>query len=137
MAETAAAATCPSGAVDRLEVEVTGVRSARGQVAVTVYPDSRRRFLAPGGRLDRVRVPVTTPTTTACLRLPGPGSYAVAVYHDQNSDRDFNRNALGLPTEGFGFSNDAPTPVGLPDLAAVRFRAEAGVHRIRVRMRYR
>ncbi len=132
----AVAAACPPEG-QRLQVDVAGVRNARGQVAVTVYPDVRRRFLAPGGRIARSRVPAAAGVTSACLAVPGPGWYAVAVYHDENGDRDFNRTRIGLPAEGFAFSNDAPTITGLPAFSAVRFRAGAGVHRLPVRMRYR
>lgn len=57
MAGSVQAQTC-EGAADggtRLNVIVNGVRAAEGQIAVTIYPDNARRFLAPGGKLLRVR----------------------------------------------------------------------------------
>ena len=48
------------------------------------------------------------------------------VYHDINADHDFNRSLVGMPTEGYGFSNDAPTTIGLPAYNTVRFRVPAG-----------
>jgi uncharacterized protein (DUF2141 family) len=134
---TAAAAECEGRpSQTQLVVQVSGVRAAKGEVAVTVYPDVARRFLAPKGKLLRARVPAQASTTTACFWLPQPGFYAVAVYHDANADSDFNRNLVGLPTEGFGFSNDAPTPTGLPPFQAVRFRVMAGETVLRVKLRY-
>jgi uncharacterized protein (DUF2141 family) len=65
-----------------------------------------------------------------------PGEYAVAVYHDENDDHDFNRNAAGLPAEGYGFSNDAPTAFGLPDFDRVRFTLPPGGGRVAIRLRY-
>jgi uncharacterized protein (DUF2141 family) len=120
----------------KLTVETTSLRAARGEVAVTVYPDDVRRFLARGGKLARVRAPAVSPITQACFWLP-PGHYAVAVYHDQDGDRDFARDALGRPVEGFGFSNDAPARFGLPAFADVRFDLPPGGRTIRVKMRYR
>lgn len=137
LAGAAAAAECegrPSETM--LIVQVNGVRAARGEVAVTIYPDDARRFLAPKGKLLRVRVPAQAPATAVCFWLPQPGYYAVAVYHDANADRDLNRSLVGLPTEGFGFSNDAPTPTGLPPFKAVRFRVVPGDSQIRLKLRY-
>ena len=37
-------------------VQVSGVSPAQGEVAVTLYPDDSRRFLAPKGKLARARV---------------------------------------------------------------------------------
>lgn len=117
----------------RLVVQATGVHGAAGEVAFTVYPDDRRRFLAKGGKLARARVPAR-PTTTACFWLP-PGSYAVVQYHDENGDHHFNRT-LFTPKEGFGFSNDAPTTLGLPSLSATRFALPPAGRTLRMAMRY-
>ena len=34
------------------------------------------------------------------------GIYAVAIYHDINSNGKLDRNSLGIPTEGYAFSNN-------------------------------
>ena len=119
----------------RLTVEVLGLRSTAGEVAVTVYPDDARRFLAPKGKLLRARVQAATPVTDACFWLPA-GAYAVAIYHDANGNRDFDRNMVGMPAEGFGFSNDAPARFGLPAFEKVRFKFPGRDGEITVRMRY-
>ena len=124
----------PGPGLVRLTVLATGVRDARGEIAVTVYPDVKRRFLAKGGKLSRARVPAVAGTTEACFWL-APGSYPVAVYHDANGDRDFNRT-LFYPKEGFGFSNDAPTTFGLPAFDKVRAPVGPGATTLRIRMRY-
>ena len=124
--------TAQAGRV-RLSVVATDLRDAHGEVAITVYPDDSKRFLAKKGKLLRARVPARAPTTTACFWVT-PGHYAVATYHDANGDRNFNRTLFSIK-EGFGFSNDAPTTLGLPRFERVRF-AVPGDTVIRVRTRY-
>ncbi|MBJ6120428.1 DUF2141 domain-containing protein [Sphingomonas sp. BT553] len=134
----AAAQSCtgtPGGNAVKLTVQATGLHSGDGEVAFTVYPDDKGRFLAKGGKLLRARVPTRAPATTACFWLP-PGYYAIAQYHDENGDHSFNRT-LWAPKEGFGFSNDAPTSIGLPSFASARFAVPAGGATIRMAMRYR
>ncbi|WP_294353294.1 DUF2141 domain-containing protein [uncultured Sphingomonas sp.] len=118
----------------RLSVTATEIRNAHGEMVFTLYPDDSSRFLAKGGKLARVRTPAQAPATTACFWVT-PGSYAVATYHDENGDHDFNRTLFTIK-EGFGFSNDAPTTLGLPSLSRVRFPVPAGGASIRVRTRY-
>jgi uncharacterized protein (DUF2141 family) len=125
----------PGDGAAKLTVEATGLHSADGEVAVTVYPNDEYRFMAPGGKLARVRTPAARPATRACFWLP-PGVYAVAIYHDEDGDHAFARDNLGRPAEGFGFSNDAPAAGGLPPLSAARFRLPPGGLTIRIRMRY-
>ncbi len=137
-AQPAAAAEACAGTPGAGKVKLTtiaeGVRNAKGEVAFTVYPDDKKRFLAGGGKLARVRTAAVSPATTGCFWLK-PGSYAVAIYHDENGDRDFNRTLFKVK-EGFGFSNDAPTTLGLPSLSDTRFTVPAGGTTIRIRMRY-
>lgn len=124
----------PAPGTVRLSVEASGLRSAAGQVAFTVYSDNPRRFLAPRGKLLRIRVPARLPVTRACFWLQ-PGRYALVQYHDENADHDFNRKLL-RPTEGFGFSNDASASGGLPRLRNVLFSLPAEGKTVRMRMRY-
>lgn len=116
---------------------VSGARSGAGNVTVTLYGPRREDFLARGRRLARLRVPLAgAGSAEACFALSAPGDYAVAVYHDENGDHDFNRNAVGLPAEGYGFSNDAPAAFGLPDFDKVRFAVPPGGSRVPIRLRY-
>lgn len=119
-----------------LAVQVSGIRAAQGDVTVTVYPDDAKRFLAPKSKLLRERPAAKAPETTACFSLPGPGYYAVAVYHDANGDHAFNRTLVGLPREGFGFSNDPDTMTGLPAFKAVRFKVGPGETSLPIKLRY-
>jgi uncharacterized protein (DUF2141 family) len=125
----------PGRGMAKLVVETTGVRSAKGEVATTVYPDDPNRFLARGGKLARIRTAALAPVTQSCFWL-SPGTYAVAVYHDQNGNHEFDRTPLGLPAEGFGFSNDAPAKFGLPAFEAARFALPPGGRTIRIRLHY-
>ena len=135
---TAAQAFACEGApsATKLTVEVRGVRSPKGEMVVTVYPDDPGRFLAHKGKLLRVRTPTKAPATSACFYLPKAAYYAVAVYHDENGDHDFNRTIVGLPAEGFAFSNDPSTKTGLPSFKSVRFEAKGGDTNIHVTLRY-
>jgi uncharacterized protein (DUF2141 family) len=70
-----------------IEVTVTGLRDAKGQIAVTLYADDSSRFLVKRGSMYTGRVSAVAPATTMCLYVPKPGVYALAVYHDANADR--------------------------------------------------
>jgi len=50
-----------------------------------------------------------------------PGTYALAVVHDENFNGKLDANWLGIPTEGYGFSNDATAALGAPSFSAASF----------------
>ena len=119
-----------------LHVSVSGMRSANGNVTITIYPDDAAHFLDGKYKVARQQVPTTLPVTIACFVLPAPGFYAVALFHDENADGHLNTNALGIPTEGYGFSNNPTLYFGPPDLSRVRFALHPGDNRVDVRMKY-
>jgi uncharacterized protein (DUF2141 family) len=51
-----------------------------------------------------------------------PGTYALAVVHDENMNGKLDANWLGIPTEGYGFSNDAKALLGPPSYSAASFQ---------------
>lgn len=120
----------------RLNVTITNVRSAKGLIAVSLYADDPKKFLAKRGSLYVGRVPAQQGTTRMCIHLPAPGVYGLAVYHDENGDRKFNRNAIGLPAEGYGFSNNAPTFFGLPSFGRVRMSVPRSGFETSLRLKY-
>ncbi len=119
-----------------LHVSVSGMRSAKGNVTITIYPDDAAHFLDGKFKIARQTVPVTLPATTACFLLPAPGTYAVALFHDENADGHLNTSALGIPTEGYGFSNNPTLYFGPPGLDKVRFTLHPGDNGVGVRMKY-
>jgi uncharacterized protein (DUF2141 family) len=64
------------------------------------------------------------------------GEYAVAIYHDRNADERLNRGLFGIPSEGYGFSNDAPANLGPADYEDAMFALEETDPTIQIRMRY-
>ena len=123
----------------RLTILVENARSLDGVIRFTFYNNEEERFLkarGPIGGLSHLPAPVQTPVTEACVWLPGPGSYALSIFHDANDNSAMDETWLGLPTEGFGFSNNPRLRLGPPDLDAVLFEAPSGNLTINIRLRY-
>ncbi len=55
-----------------------------------------------------------------------PGTYALALLHDENGNGEMDSNFLGLPQEGYGFSNDAKVFLGPPSFEAASFKLGPG-----------
>ncbi len=120
-----------AGAVS-LQVTVTNVRSDRGHVRVAVCP--RAGFLQPTCAWHAA-APAHAGSVVVTVSGMPPGVYAVQAYLDENDDGKINRSLLGIPTEGIGFSNDAPMRFGPPsfDDAAVRVGEAGGAVSLRLR----
>jgi uncharacterized protein (DUF2141 family) len=120
----------------RLQVSVSGMRSASGNVTITIYPDEPKHFLNGAYKLARQSVAVTLPATHACFAFTSAGYYAVALFHDENGNGHFDTTMLGIPAEGYGFSNNPTLRLGPPHLGKVRVAAHAGDNPIIIKMKY-
>lgn len=135
------AATPPAGCTGPasstwLNINAEGMRSGNGLLAITLYADDSRKFLAKKGSLYVGRVDARAGTTRACIFLPRPGVYAVALYHDENGNQSFDRSGIGLPAEGYGFTNNPATLAGLPAFSSVRLNAPRTGLTARIQMKY-
>lgn len=97
-----------------LSVRLDGLKNQKGQVCLTIFssnkgfPDNSKKAIKSQCSQVKDKVPALT---FAGLKA---GSYAVAVIHDINGDGILNRNVIGIPTEGFGFSNNPVIRTGPP-----------------------
>jgi uncharacterized protein (DUF2141 family) len=65
-----------------------------------------------------------------------PGMYALAVIHDENGNGKLDTNWLGIPTEGYGFSNDARALLGAPSFSAASFPYDGRNLDLTISLRY-
>ena len=112
-----------------LRVEVTGLRSNDGVVRVAVCPEES--FTKPN--CPHVGAAPAADGAVVVTEIP-PGTYAVQVFHDEDGDGDLDRRAF-WPTEGLGFSRDAPMRMGPPKFGDAALRIN-GNGTIRIKMRY-
>ena len=106
-----------------LKVNIGEIAPASGQVLYAVFETADAWLDRPvaGGTL-KVHA---TGTAAFEVDLP-PGTYAIALIHDENSNGELDTNALGLPTEAFGFSNQARARFGPPQFERAAFELPAG-----------
>ncbi len=95
------AADCRPGATgSAILVNVHGFRRQTGFIRVQVHGGNAATWLGKGTHLKRIELPVTAASMPVCVKLPGPGRYAVAVRHDEDGDKKFTRK------DGGGYSGN-------------------------------
>ncbi len=120
-------------AAAELRVTVTGLRSATGDVHFAVYA-TPEHFPEREGRVAKAVVKAGPRGATKVFAKLTPGTYAVAVYHDENGNDEFDQGIFGIPLEDYGFSNGATAFFGPPDFAAAAFAVEPGGTAITIRL---
>jgi uncharacterized protein (DUF2141 family) len=115
----------------RIIIEVANVRSNKGRVHVDLCTSAE--FLHDCAR--SASAPARQGTTLVMIEGVPPGQYAAQAFFDENGNDKVDRVLFGIPTEGVGFSNDAPIRMAPPKFAAAAFDHD-GDQTIQLRLRY-
>ena len=62
------------------------------------------------------------------------GSYGVSIYHDENANGKMDKNAMGIPKEAYGFSNNAKGFFGKPGYKDVLFQLNSAEKQIAIKL---
>lgn len=113
-------------------VHLAGFKRATGKVKVSLYGSDSSRWLAKGGRISKVKVPVTGQSMDVCMPVPAPGRYAVAVHHDLNLNGERDRQ------DGGGYSRNPKVSLinPKPSFSKAAFQVGKGPTRVGVTLLY-
>jgi uncharacterized protein (DUF2141 family) len=105
-----------------IHVKVLNIRNSTGTVACALFESPTgfpEEFLHSATNVMVIKI---RDTQARCdfEDIP-PGTYALAVIHDENMNGRLDTNLLRIPTEGYGFSNDARAWFGAPAFSAASF----------------
>ncbi len=106
-----------------LTVEVHHFKNTNGRLKVALF-NSEQTYLGDSQYsgdtiiydLDRVQL--------VFEELPF-GEYAISVYHDENENGVLDANFMGIPTEAYAFSNNAPSRFGPAKYENAKFMVES------------
>lgn len=120
-----APAVAQSGA--SIEVLADGMHSDRGQLRCFLFDRQDGYPTRPATAVARSVVAIAADRTARCrFENVAPGTYALALHHDEDADGEMDTGIFGIPTEGTGASRDARGSMGPPS-----FRDAAFVHQER------
>ena len=119
-----------------IQITIEKVRNSRGTIKVELYDGTAKNNGKKRKKVARTRVKAQSGETRLCLNAPSQGEYAIALYHDENDNKKLDRNFIGIPREGFGFSNNPPVRLGLPAQEEMRFRVDYSTAAIRISVVY-
>ena len=101
-------------------VDISGIENNTGVVRIGLYnsestfPTFGEHFKGAEPRANELGVSFTFEDIPA-------GTYAIAVWHDENENKEMDKNLFGAPRENYGFSRNIYGSFGPPDFEEVSF----------------
>ena len=107
-----------------IEVIITDIRSIQGQIIIGIYKDEQSfKDDMPFLRKKFEKNTVSNGELKVNLSL-SPGTYGFALLDDENSDDKMNYSIVGIPKEGFGFSNYYNNSLTRPKFDVFKFEVQ-------------
>lgn len=116
-----------------LEVTLNGIKAGKGNLRVGLFTEDNFLKTPVEGKL------VKADEELVVLKFDNvrEGFYAVSVIHDTNENGELDKTKLGIPREGFAFSNNTMGKKGPPAFQKAKFEVKgAGVIKQELTMRY-
>jgi uncharacterized protein (DUF2141 family) len=106
-----------------IHVKILNIRNSTGTVACALFESTDgfpHEFLHSATNVMVIKI---RKSQARCDFEDIPlGTYAMAVIHDENMNGKLDTNWVGVPTEGYGFSNDVQGVLSAPSFAAASFK---------------
>ena len=116
-----------------IQLEITGIKNNTGFIQIAVFKSDTD--------FDKdifsyvIAVPASSEVSVSIPNLD-IGKYAIAVYHDENKNQKLDKNFVGIPKEGYGFSNNAVGKLGPPKFSETSFSLDTQLKKLSIRMVY-
>jgi|SRR5271167_4448274 len=104
-----------------IHVEIVGLRNDKGQVLCALFSSASDFPKSADKATARTKSDISHGTASCEFSGIAHGTYAVSVFHDENSNGKLDTNFMGIPREGVGASNDAKGHFGPPKFDAAAF----------------
>ncbi|GAB3997724.1 hypothetical protein GCM10028807_43480 [Spirosoma daeguense] len=108
----------PSPLKTNLTVEIQNVQPLKGTVFVALFKPGKD--FPDGQPIDGKKVEASSASVRASFSVD-PGTYAVAIFHDENANGKMDKKMFGIPKEPYGFSNNFRPKMSAPKFSDCQF----------------
>ena len=119
-----------------VRVEIEGYPSEKGIAMVAIERDSKA---FDDGKLEEFvfkgyRLPLNDKKLTVEFKNLPYGTYAIKTFHDENENSKLDTNFFGVPSEAYGFSNNARGSFGPASFSDAKFELNKSQIDVRIKI---
>jgi uncharacterized protein (DUF2141 family) len=106
--------------IGSVKLTISNIEEKKGFIRIGIY-NSADKFPEKGKAFKNYSLKVDNNTILTTISNLPSGYYSIALYHDENLDKECNLNFIGIPKEGIGFSNNIKPITSAPSFDETKF----------------
>lgn len=118
-----------------LSLEIIDIKSDKGTILLSLYNGEKGFPYQNTSSIKQFVVQPNQGKVTLVVKDLPPGEYAFALFHDVDGNGKLSTNFLGIPKEGYAFSNNAFNRFGVPKYKDASFLLRSDVSQ-KITLRY-
>ncbi|MCU0444105.1 MAG: DUF2141 domain-containing protein [Microscillaceae bacterium] len=119
----------------KIIITINNCKSNKGKIYIALY-NSKDNFMKVSKAVAKEILTIKDQKASVEFANLPYGTYAFTYFHDENGNTKMDSNFLGIPTEGYGFSNNATGTFGPPSFSASSFALNSAVYNASVKVKY-
>jgi uncharacterized protein (DUF2141 family) len=123
-----------SESIGKLVVDISGFPSSDGFAMVALHNSEESYKGGEDSAIAKTKTMVVGQKAQVVFTNLPYGWYGVSLYHDENSNGEMDKNAMGIPRETYGFSNNAKGFFGKPSYKKIRFQLDSAEKQIAIKL---
>ena len=123
-----------SESIGKLIVDISGFPSSDGFAMVALHNSAESYKGGEDSAIAKTKTMVVSQKVQVVFTNLSYGWYGVSLYHDENSNGEMDKNAMGIPKEAYGFSNNAKGFFGKPAYKKVKFELNSTEKQIVIKL---
>lgn len=127
---------CSSFSTPSLTVSISNLRNSKGQVLFAVFNQKEGYPTQQKKAFIRKVAQVKNQKATYTFYNLKKGKYAIAAVHDKNFNEKIDKNLIGVPVEGYGFSNIPNPNLRVPSFKKAAFELKNNAKRLKIKLFY-
>jgi uncharacterized protein (DUF2141 family) len=119
-----------------IHLEIVGMHNDKGRVLCSLFSSAADFPKKTDKAVAHAASDISHGQAICEFAGTAPGTYAVSVFHDENSNGKLDTNFMGIPREGVGASNNAKGHFGPPKFEAAAFQFSGGRLDLKITINY-
>jgi uncharacterized protein (DUF2141 family) len=118
------------------QVHITGIRSDKGKIILKIFKDQATFEKEQAFKTQSFdKKTLKNGELNVSIDLP-PGTYGITLLDDENNDGKLEKSFVGMPKEGFGFSNFFLQKMKKPTFEEFKTQIKKDENKVQIKVKY-